>query len=100
MFEPLMTKKDVAEYLQVSEKTIERYVADGLIKPVKNLSIIRFNPADISRLIGIGIEPYPPLLRKQQEQRISDLEQENQRLKEYISKTVQVMAEGVSYINK
>lgn len=39
----LLTKKDLAEIWQISEKAIDRYREDEIIVPVKGLPCVRFN---------------------------------------------------------
>lgn len=41
--EKLLTKKDLAERWQVSERTIDQYREDGVIVPIKGMPCIRFN---------------------------------------------------------
>lgn len=48
----LLTKKDLAERWQVSEKTIDLYRSNGVIVPVKGLPCIRFNPEYIKKIEG------------------------------------------------
>lgn len=87
----LLTKKDLAERWQVSIATIDRWVSDKIITPVKGIPSIRFNPHHILELEGVKIERLSPLERKRLEKdiqelkdRIVELEKENIELKEYI----------------
>lgn len=54
---PLMTKSDIADYLRVSVKTVERMIADGL--PTRNVwGAVRINPVDAQDWLAanLGIE--------------------------------------------
>ena len=50
-FEPAMTVKDVAAYLNVDEKTIYRLVQRGVLPGFKVAGAWRFQRADIQRWI-------------------------------------------------
>ena len=47
----LLTKKDVAAALSMSTRSVDRLVASGVLKPIRILRSVRFNPADIFRII-------------------------------------------------
>ena len=48
----LLTKKDLAERWQVSERTIDQYRDSGIIVPVKGLPCIRYNEQYIEKIEG------------------------------------------------
>ena len=52
-FEPAMTVKDVAAYLNVDEKTIYRLVQRGVLPGFKVAGAWRFQRADIQRWIEV-----------------------------------------------
>lgn len=87
----LLTKKDLAERWQVTTATIDRWMSDKIITPVKGIPSIRFNPYHILELEGVKIDKLSPLERKRLEKeiqelkdRITELEKENIEMKEYI----------------
>lgn len=87
----LLTKQDLATRWQVSKTTIDRWVDDGVISPVKGLPSKRFNPEHILQLEGTEIGRLSPLERKrllkeieQLEREKEELERENEELKDYI----------------
>ena len=47
----LLTKKDVAAALSMSTRSVDRLVASGALKPIRILRSVRFNPADVFRII-------------------------------------------------
>ncbi len=47
----LMTKKDVADALQVSTRTVERILRDGGLVPVPVRAQIRFRPQDVEAFV-------------------------------------------------
>lgn len=59
--EQLLTKKDLAKRWQVSLPTIDNYITDGILTPIKNIPSIRFNPKYIAEIEGIKLEKHSPL---------------------------------------
>lgn len=56
MAEKLMTKKDVADRLNVSTRTIGRYVKLGLLKPIRiSEQVVRFKPDEVEHFIEKGM---------------------------------------------
>lgn len=53
MSEALLTTKDVAEKLGVSEFTVKRYAKENLIASVKEGNDFKFKEADVERYIEI-----------------------------------------------
>lgn len=47
----LLTPKDVAELLQISVRTLERWVAEGKLPAIRLGRLIRFDPDDIRKFI-------------------------------------------------
>lgn len=51
----LLTKKKVAETLQVSTRTVCRYMSQGWLKPIRlSDQTLRFDPDDLQRFIEEG----------------------------------------------
>ena len=87
----LLTKKDLAERWQVTTVTIDRWINDGVISPVKGIPSVRFNLETVLKLEGIEISKLSPLERKrllkeieQLEKEKQELEKENEELKDYV----------------
>ncbi|WP_338433431.1 histidine kinase [Clostridium tyrobutyricum] len=59
--EHLLTKKDLAKRWQISLPTVDNYIADGILTPIKNIPSIRFNPQYIAEIEGIKLEKHSPL---------------------------------------
>ena len=76
----LLTKQDLADRWQVSTTTIDRWVEDGVISPVKGLPSKRFNLEHVLQLEGTEIGRLSPLERKRLEKEIEQLERENEEL--------------------
>ena len=56
----LMTKKEVADALRVSSRTIGRYVKLGLISPIRlSDQVVRYDKAELERFIESGAVRYP-----------------------------------------
>jgi len=68
----LLTKKDVAEFMQVSPQTVDEYIKKGVITPVKKLDCIRFNQQHIEDMAGTKIERFSPIERKRLERERDD----------------------------
>ena len=87
----LLTKQDLADRWQVSKTTIDRWVDDGVISPIKGLPSKRFNLEHVLQLEGTEIGRLSPLERKRLEKKIEqlekekeELEKENAELKDYV----------------
>lgn len=103
MEEKLLTKKDLAERWQVATITIDRWVADGVVTPVKGLPSIRFSMQHILELEGVEIGKFSPLERRRLEKQmeelkntLEDLETKNIELKDYVRN---VVGSGVRFID-
>jgi len=57
----LLTKKDLAEKWQVSEKSIDNWRQDGTVSACKGVPVIRFSPQYIAELEGVKLEKFSPL---------------------------------------
>lgn len=91
--EPLMTKKDLAEHWKVSLSTIDNYIADGVITPVKGIPSIRFNPDYIRKLDGTPLEKFSPLERRR-------MQRENEELKAKLEKAEGALARAQAIITE
>ena len=87
----LLTKKNLAERWQVTTVTIDRWIEDGVISPVKGLPSKRFNLEHVLKLEGVEISKLSPLERKrllkeieQLKREKEELEKENEELKDYV----------------
>ncbi|MDP4146344.1 MAG: histidine kinase, partial [Bacillota bacterium] len=80
----LLTKKDLAERWQVTERTIDQYREDGIIVPVKGLPCIRFNLQYIEKVEGCI--PEKTTIRERQLQReLEEIKKERDYLKGVLS---------------
>lgn len=68
----LLTKRDVAEFLQVTPQTVDEYIKKGVITPVRKLDCIRFNPQHIADIGETKLERFSPVERKRLEQERDD----------------------------
>lgn len=98
----LLTKKDLAERWGITTKTLDVWINDGVISPVKGLPSPRFNLEHVLRLEGTKISKLSPLEKRRLEKeiqeltdRITKLEKENMELKEYIRN---ILVEGARFI--
>jgi hypothetical protein len=79
--EKLLTKQDLANRWQVTVRTIENWICDGIITPVKNIPSVRFNPSYIAELEGLKLEKFSPLERKKLERELEEVTKERDFLK-------------------
>lgn len=77
----LLSQKEVAEILAIDENTVKRYEKEGILRRVKRIKAIRYNPDAIAELIGEDLSSYTPLMVKREQKKIMELEQENAMLK-------------------
>lgn len=95
MEQSLLTKKQLAERWNISISTLDRRIREGVIKPVKGMTSIRFNIEDILQAEGTDNSKMSPferrrLLRDKEEleERIAELEEENQNIKKQLTNVV------------
>lgn len=84
----LLTKKDVAEYLQVTTQTVDEYVKKGVITPVRKLDCIRFNPQYIAEIGETKLERFSPVERKRLVQERDDWKFKYETLKSCLNNTL------------
>jgi excisionase family DNA binding protein len=48
---PLLTKRDVAQHLAVSPRTVQRYIATGALRPVRIGNVVRFEQTELSAFV-------------------------------------------------
>jgi excisionase family DNA binding protein len=53
----LLRKWDVAERLNVSQRTVDRIVASGLLPKLKVRGCVCFRPSDVSAVSSINLQP-------------------------------------------
>jgi excisionase family DNA binding protein len=54
----LLRVTQVAEYADCSERTVWRWIADGLLPAKKIKGITRIDPVDLGRLLGVSGEDF------------------------------------------
>lgn len=84
----LLTKKDLADRWQVSIGTINNYISDKIVQPVKDLPVIRFTEQHILELEGVKLDRMSPLERRRLENEIEGLRKENQKLKNTVNRVL------------
>ena len=47
----LLTVKEVAEKMKITEKSVRRYVAEGMLKAIKLERVLRFREDDIEEFL-------------------------------------------------
>jgi DNA-binding transcriptional MerR regulator len=100
----LLTKKDLAARWGVTTTTIDRWVKDGIISPVKGLPSVRFNLEHVLKLEGTEIGKLSPLERKRLLRKIEQLEiekekleKENEELRDYVRLAV---GKGIKFVKE
>lgn len=90
MVEKLLTKKDVAELLNVSLPTIDRYISDKILTPVKGIPAVRFTPSHIEEIEGVEPERFSPLERRKLEREIEEWKTRAQRAESVLNEIVSI----------
>jgi len=90
MAEKLLTKKDVAELLNVSVPTIDRYISDKILTPVKGIPAVRFTPSHIEELEGVQPERFSPLERRKLERELEEWKTRAQRAESVLNEIVSI----------
>ena len=93
MEKSLLSKKELANRWGISISTLDRRVREGVIKPVKGMTTIRFNMSDILKVEWYDkMSPFERRrLEKDKEElkeRIAELEDENQSIKKQLTNVV------------
>ncbi len=96
MTDKLLTKKDLAEHWQVSPQTIDNYIADGIVTPVKAIPSIRFNPAHIKKLDETPLERFSPLERRRMEREIEGLKLRAEKAESALARVTAIVMEAIS----
>jgi excisionase family DNA binding protein len=52
--ESFLTPDDVARILRVSRRTLTRFVAEGILTPIRLRGTARFNPAKVREVLELG----------------------------------------------
>lgn len=84
----LLTKKDLANRWQVTERTIDNYIKDKIVQPVKDIPLIRFTEQHITELEGVKMDKMSPLERRRLEHEVERLKNENEKLKNVVNKVL------------
>jgi DNA-binding XRE family transcriptional regulator len=95
MYDKLLTKKDLAKRWQVSEQTINSYLTDGLIKPVKGIPSIRFNLQYIEKLEGIELDEHSPFEFRRLKRELEEVKQERDFLRKVVDEMNLVTAKAM-----
>lgn len=96
----LYTVKELAEELRVSEVTVRRYIADGKLKRVDNLSGVRVSREELLRFRGDNdVNPLSPFERKRLELIIQQKDDEIEKLNGILSKYMSYSAEYAMYLS-
>ncbi|WP_404988142.1 histidine kinase [Clostridium culturomicium] len=74
MEDMLLTVKDLSIKWQKDEKTIRKYIDEGVVKTCKGVPGVRFQPKHIAELEGVELDRFSPLERRKMQQRIDELE--------------------------
>lgn len=99
----LLTKKDLAQRWQVTEKAIDNWRKEGIVTTCKGIPSVRFTMQHILELEGVKLERFSPLEKRKLEMKEKDLERqiqelrlENEKLKNILAT---ILAESSKVIN-
>lgn len=92
--EQLLTKPQLAEHWQVTEKAIENWVKDGLITPCQRVpGHVRFSPKYIAELEGVKLEKHSPLEWRRLQKELESWRTKAEKLEETFNKLDMVISE-------
>jgi hypothetical protein len=83
--EQLLTKQDLADRWKVTVRTIENWINDGIVIPVKNIPTVRFSPTHIAELEGTKLDKFSPIERRKLERELEEVTKERDFLKSVLS---------------
>ena len=94
----LLTVKDLTVRWQKDERTIRRYIADGVLVPCKGVPGIMFHPKYISELEGIELEKRSEFEFRTLERENANLKRENEELKNIIRELQVISAKSLALL--
>jgi transcriptional regulator of NAD metabolism len=95
MEDKLLTKKDLAERWQVTTKTIENYISDGILVTCKGIPAIRFSPQYIAEIEGVKLEKFSPLERRRMERELEELRLRVEKAEGVLARVNMIITEAV-----
>jgi transcriptional antiterminator len=95
--ERFITKKQLADILQVTERSIDNWIKDKIITPVKGLPVIRFSPKYIAELQGVQLTEFSPLERRKLLKELEEVTRERDKLRSDIAKINSISTESLLY---
>lgn len=96
----LLTVKDLASRWQKDEKSIRKYVTEGVVKTCKGVPGVMFHPKHIAELEGVGLDKFSPIERRKMQQRIEDLETIVKLQSEQLVKIAMLGTESMNLLQK
>lgn len=96
----LLTVKDLASRWQKDEKSIRKYVTEGVVKTCKGVPGVMFHPKHIAELEGVGLDKFSPIERRKMQQRIEDLETIVKLQSEQLIKIAMLGTESMNLLQK
>ncbi|GAA0774402.1 hypothetical protein GCM10008908_24180 [Clostridium subterminale] len=96
----LLSVKDLSRRWQKDEKSIRKYVSEGVVKTCKGVPGVMFHPKHIAELEGVGLDKFSPLERRRMQQRIEDLETIVKLQTEQLRKVAMLGTESMNLLQK
>lgn len=82
------------------EKSIRKYVTEGVVKTCKGVPGVMFHPKHIAELEGVGLDKFSPIERRKMQQRIEDLETIVKLQSEQLIKIAMLGTESMNLLQK
>lgn len=96
----LLSVKDLSRRWQKDEKSIRKYVSEGVVKTCKGVPGVMFHPKHIAELEGVGLDKFSPLERRKMQQRIENLETIVKLQSEQLRKVAMLGTESMNLLQK
>ena len=100
MEERLLTVKDLAKRWQKDEKSIRKYVTEGIVKTCKGVPGVMFHPKHVAELEGVELDRFSPIERRKMQKRIEELEKIVEIQSEQLRKVAVLGTESMMVLQK
>ena len=91
----LLTKKQLAERWQVTEKAIDNWRKEGILTPCKGIPAIRFSLQHIAELEGTKLEKFSPLERRKLERELDEWKARAEKAESVLARANVIIAEAI-----
>jgi len=77
----LLTKRELAERWQVSVRTIDNWIKEGIVSICEKIPVPRFTESYVQEMEGIKLDKFSPIQMRKLEIELARIRKENEQLK-------------------